>query len=302
MGDEAAITRIGILGMGEAGTTFARALASAGAVVAAYDKAWDQASADSLSQRPAECPGVRTCLLPELLAASEIVLSTVTTDAAVEVAEACAPDLGPRHIYCDLNSTAPAVKLRLLDLLEPTGAEFVEGAILGAIGVTGANTHILLGGRAAGKLSQTLNRFGLNTSPYSHDIGKASTFKLLRSVFSKGLEALVIEFLLAGEKAGLRNELWDEVTTLMSRSGFESVARNWICSHGVAHERRYHEMNQVTELLADMGVDPIMTAATTRFFERSTALRLHRHFDSRPDQIDPVIEALLQLTSEGPVR
>ena len=54
------------------------------------------------------------------------------------------PHLRPGQTYCDLNSTAPSVKLQLDDLLKPSGAGFVEGAILGAIGVTGAGTHILL--------------------------------------------------------------------------------------------------------------------------------------------------------------
>jgi 3-hydroxyisobutyrate dehydrogenase-like beta-hydroxyacid dehydrogenase len=292
------MTRTGVLGFGEAGSTFAKALADAGAIVHAYDQAWDRSDAESLQKRSADHRNITFCLLPELLVSSEIILSTVTTDAALDVAKACVSNLRPQQIYCDLNSTAPAVKLRLHDLLSPTGAEFVEGAILGAIGVTGAKTHILLGGTQAQALSQTLNRFGLNTSAYSRDIGKASMFKMLRSVFSKGLEALIIEFLMAGHKAGLQHDLWPEVATLMAERGFEDVVRNWVCSHGVAHERRYHEMIQVIDLLKDMQFDPIMTEATTRLFKRSTDLQLSRDFASKPELMDDVIEALLRRTSQ----
>ncbi|MDH3670329.1 MAG: NAD(P)-binding domain-containing protein [Gammaproteobacteria bacterium] len=292
------MTRIGVLGFGEAGSMLAKVLADAGAVVDAYDQAWDRSDAERLRKHSADHSNIKCCLLPELLASAEIILSTVTTDAALDVANACVPSLRPQQIYCDLNSTAPAVKLRLHDLLRPTGAEFVEGAILGAIGITGANTQILLGGTRAGALSQTLNRFGLNTSPYSRDIGKASTFKMLRSIFSKGLEALIIEFLMAGHKAGLQHDLWQEVATLMTERGFEDVARNWVCSHGVAHERRYHEMVQVIDLLKHMQFDPIMTEATNRFFERSTDLQLSRDFVGKPDLMDDVIEALLRHTSQ----
>ena len=35
-------------------------------------------------------------------------------------------------------------------------------------------------------------------------------FKMLRSVFSKGMEALLIEFLVAAERAGIRADLWAE--------------------------------------------------------------------------------------------
>jgi 3-hydroxyisobutyrate dehydrogenase-like beta-hydroxyacid dehydrogenase len=299
MSGQAAVTRIGVLGFGQAGSTFAKALADAGAVIDTYDQVWDRSDAEILQKRSADHPDITFCLLPELLASSEIILSTVTTDAALDVAKACVPNLKPHQIYCDLNSTTPAVKLELHGLLRPTGAEFVEGAILGAIGVTGAKTRILLGGDQAEVLSQTLNRFGLNTSAYSPDIGKASTFKMLRSIFSKGLEALIIEFLMAGHKAGLQNELWQEVTMLMTERGFEDVARNWVCSHAVAYERRYHEMNQVIDLLKDMQLDPIMTEAANRFFKRSTDLGLSQDFASRPDLMDDVIETLLRRTSPG---
>jgi 3-hydroxyisobutyrate dehydrogenase-like beta-hydroxyacid dehydrogenase len=122
---------------------------------------------------------------------------------------------------------------------------------------------------------------------------------MLRSIFSKGLEALIIEFLVAGQKPGLKQDLWQEVATLMTERGFEDVASNWVCSHGVAHERRYHEMNQVIDLLKDMQLDPIMTEATSRFFKRSTDLRLSQDFAGKPELMDDVIETLLRRTSPG---
>ena len=90
-----------------------------------------------------------------------------------------------------------------------------------------------------------------------------------------------------------------EVTTLMADGGFENAARNWVCSHGVAHERRYHEMNQVIDLLRDMQFDPIMTEATSRFFKRSTDLQLSQDFTGKPELMDDLIETLLHYTSPG---
>ena len=90
-----------------------------------------------------------------------------------------------------------------------------------------------------------------------------------------------------------------EVTTLMADGGFENAARNLACSHGVAHERRYHEMNQVIGLLKDMQFDPIMTEATSRFFKRSTDLQLSQDFTGKPELMDDLIETLLHYTSPG---
>ncbi|MGD8350272.1 MAG: NAD(P)-binding domain-containing protein [Gammaproteobacteria bacterium] len=293
------MTRIGILGFGEAGSAFAAALSAAGAKVYGYDLAWQGADDARLAQLRDEHSGIEFCRLSELLAEMDIVLSTVTTDAALDAAEASLLVMMPGQVYCDLNSTAPRIKRQLAEMFEASDALFVEGAILGAIGVSGAKTRILLGGGRARELSEILNGLGLNTEAYSREIGKASTFKMLRSVFSKGLEALLIEFLAAGRKAGLEDDLWREVTELMADGRFEEVARNWICSHATAHERRNHEMLQVNELLNEMSFDAIMSEATGRFFERSTALGLADEFAARPAETKPVVDALLRRLSRG---
>ena len=297
--DTLRMTKIGILGFGEAGSAFASALADAGAEVFCYDLRWDEDDDPSFAQRDAGNTAIAFCRLPALLGEVEIILSVVTTDAALDAANACLPRLAPGQVYCDLNSTAPSLKQRLERIMTPSGAAFVEGAILGAIGVTGAKTQILLGGAPAEDLSAVLNRFGLDTTPYSREIGKASTFKMLRSVFSKGLEALLVEFLAVGRKAGLQDDLWREVTGLMAAGRFERVARNWVCSHATAHQRREHEMRQVTELLRELDFDAIMTEAAERFFARSSALDLSGAFDSRPESMREVVDALLERLPKG---
>lgn len=292
------MTRIGILGFGEAGSVFAGALAAAGAEVYCYDLSWQEDDGAGPRQLSKVHPGLVFCSLSELLASTDIVLSTVTTDAALDAARASLLVLMPGQLYCDLNSTAPRVKLRLAEMFEASDAVFVEGAILGAIGVSGAKTRILLGGGEARELSEILNGFGLETEAYSPEIGKASTFKMLRSVFSKGLEALLIEFLAAGRQAGLGEDLWREVAELMADDRFETVARNWVCSHAVAHERRYHEMLQVNDVLQEMPFEAIMSRATSRFFERSTTLELAGEFTTRPSEMNQVVDALVRRASK----
>ena len=288
---------VGIIGFGEAGSAFARELTSAGASVSAYDKKWDEPGIRPPTDIGPGLEKVEFGSLPDVLDASDVILSTVTTDSALLAAEGCLSSLRQGQIYCDLNSTAPSVKIKLDNMLARTGALFVEGAILGAIGVTGGQTKILLGGPHAAKVSGLLNSFGLQTEPYSVEIGKASAFKMLRSVFSKGLEALLIEFLAAARAAGLQDDLWQEVTTLFARNSFEDVAGNWVCSHALAHDRRFHEMVQVADLLKEMNQDALMTDATVAFFERSTMLNLSQDFPSRPERMDDVVDALLHRIS-----
>lgn len=271
--------RVAFIGFGEVAAAFSAALAARGAEVRAYDV-----------QARAPVAGVSLVPLADALHGASLVLSTVTTSVALEAARQCAPHLAAGHTYVDLNATDPARKGEIERVITPTGATFVEGAILGAIGVSGAKTEILLGGPQARDAERVLAaELGLNARFYSETVGQASMFKMLRSVFSKGLEALLIEFLVAGERAGIRDDLWREVSALMAHHPFEKTAGNWVRSHATAHARRHVEVQQVAGVLRQLGLEPVMTAATQAFFERSGALGLRQEFPETPAAMDDVV-------------
>jgi 3-hydroxyisobutyrate dehydrogenase-like beta-hydroxyacid dehydrogenase len=288
--------RIGFIGFGEVGSVFAAAIARHGVTVAACDARLDQAGgAAELRQRAGEA-GVRLLPLAELVRECDWIVSTVTTTAAIAAAQAAARGLGAGKTYVDLNSTAPAVKQEVARVVGASGAHFVEGAILNAIGVSGAAAKILIGDPDGPASAEALAWCGLNAVFYSREIGRAATFKLLRSVFSKGMEALLIEFLVAGHRAGIQDDLWREVVELFERGSFERTATNWVASHATAHERRYHEVSQVVEELRALGVDPIMTEATEEVFRRSGDLGLKQKFSGHAPTRDEVIARLARVT------
>jgi 3-hydroxyisobutyrate dehydrogenase-like beta-hydroxyacid dehydrogenase len=283
--------RIAFIGFGEVASAFGAALASRGAAIAAYDVLLEQSGGAALLKTRAAGANIDFCSLAQALRGAHYILSTVTTSVAREAARGCVPHLGADQTYVDLNATDPAFKLEIGQIITPSGAAFVEGAVLGAVGVTGAKTEILLGGPHAQRAEQVLaGELGLNVRFYSLEIGKASMFKMLRSVFSKGLEALLIEFLTAGERAGIRDDLWREVTELMANHPFENTASNWVRSHATAHTRRYHEMKQVADVLQQLGLEPKMTAATVAFFERSGSLGLQEKFKVTPPAMGEVVQ------------
>lgn len=282
--------RVAFIGFGEVASAFSSALAARGARIAAYDVLIDQPGGGDRLKARAAATKVAFCALPEAVREADYVLSTVTTSVAADAARSCVPHLGAGHTYVDMNATDPRVKLDIERIITPSGAAFVEGAVLGAVGVTGARTEILLGGPHGRRAERELGgELGLNVRHYSDEIGKASMFKMLRSVFSKGMEALLIEFLVAGERAGIREDLWREVTELFSGHPFEKTASNWVRSHATAHARRYHEMKQVASVLRQLGVEPTVTAATEAFFQRSGSLGLQEKFKATPATLDEFV-------------
>ena len=286
--DDEMTMRIAFLGYGEVAATFSSALAAHGAQIAAYDVLLDQPQGRDQLRARANAAQIEFCSLADALRGAQYVVSTVTTSVARDAARSCVPHLRAGQTYVDMNATDPAVKLEIERDIAPSGARFVEGAVLGAVGVTGARTEILFGGPHGEHAARELKALGLNVRFYSEDIGKASMFKMLRSVFSKGMEALLIEFLAAGERAGIRADLWREVTELFAQHPFEKTASNWVRSHATAHARRYQEMKQVANVLRQLGIEPVMTAATEAFFRRSGSLGLQEKFAATPKEIDDV--------------
>ena len=293
------MTAIGFMGFGEVASRFAAALHQHGAQLAAYDVMLDQSRWTELLRGRAAGAPVKFLPLAEMLACSEIVLSTVTTDVALEAAKACAAHLNGSHVFVDLNATSPAIKQAVAAALAPSKANFIEGAILGAIGVTGTQTRILVCGDKGETVAETLTRLGLNVGFYGAEIGRASTFKLLRSIFSKGMEALLLESMLAARRAGVGDDVWREIVSTLDERPFAEVGGNWMRTHGKAHARRYHEMVQVEALVRELGIEPLITSATTAFFERSTRLELSNTFQENPTNTEQVLAALDNLVSNA---
>ena len=285
MEQKAKAQRIGFIGFGEVGKTFASAMVARGAEVSYYDVV-----------RTDAVPGAAYCSLEELVARCEILLSTVTTHVAVAAAETAVPLLTSQNTYADMNSTSASLKRRIAGIIGTSAANFVEGAILSAVGEAGAKASILVAGERAEAFAHRMNELGLvNVKYFSSVVGEASQVKMLRSIFSKGVECLLLEMLVAGKRAGLAEYLWKDIVEFMTKHPFQGIAENWIKTHPGASERRYHEMEQVLETLQELGVDPIMTRGTTEFFRQSTESGLAARFTRKPDDVWAVPEELEKL-------
>ena len=283
-------SNVAFIGFGEVASVFSFVIFERSKAVRAYDILMDAKDGIETLKKRSRIKGISFLSLKDALADADLILSTVTTSVAEAAARSCAEHIGHGQEYIDLNATAPSVKCRIAEIIRPTGADFVEGSILGAVGVTGSKTRILTGGLKGPETAEILTNLGLNAEFYSSEIGKASTFKMLRSVFSKGLEALLLEFLIAGKRAGVKDDLWQEIVSLFKNNPFDVVAANWIKTHATAHERRYHEMKQVREVVQEIGLNPILTTGTEVFFKRSCELGLKDAFPQKPDTLDAVIE------------
>jgi 3-hydroxyisobutyrate dehydrogenase-like beta-hydroxyacid dehydrogenase len=290
--------RFGLIGHGVVGSLFARLLSKNGAEVLSYDVLLDDPEKGESARAKMQADGARAATFDETIAAGEYLLAVTPTQACVQAAKRAAACLRPEQVYCDLASASPAVKRRIAAIVAPTGATFVEGAILGAVGASLTCPAILLGGEAAELLSDVLNSHALKTSAYSKEIGPASAFKMIRSVFSKGMETLLIETLVSARRAGLLDEIWAEIRGTLAPDRMERMLQTWIRSHAISSGRRYCEMQEVARYLEELRVPPLITRAAAETFRRSTQLGIAKAFESEPRKFTDVIDFIADRVPE----
>lgn len=116
---------IGWIGFGEAGATFAAGAALPGV---AYD-----IRDDGDMRRTMEAVGVgRAGSMEEVADGASLLLSLVSADQAMVVAEAVAGLRLDGTIFCDMNSVSPGTKRRAAEAVTRAGGRYVDVAIMAA--------------------------------------------------------------------------------------------------------------------------------------------------------------------------
>jgi 3-hydroxyisobutyrate dehydrogenase-like beta-hydroxyacid dehydrogenase len=255
--------KIAFIGYGEVGQLFSRQLATKpGVQVSAYDILFElPKKGPHLRQHAAE-NGIRTGEnAADACYGAEIVISAVTADAAITAAEQVAPHLQPSQTYIDLNSVSPATKKKVAELVQQGSASFVEFAVMAPVSGVGIEVPILSGGEKAQEISDQLNKLGMRITPVSMEVGTASASKLCRSIVIKGMEALMVDFTLASERAGVMPAVLASLTASYPGMDWENIAKTMpsrVRRHGI---RRAAEMREASRMIAELGLDGSLASA-----------------------------------------
>ncbi|HTX07440.1 MAG TPA: DUF1932 domain-containing protein [Solirubrobacteraceae bacterium] len=240
---------VGFLGLGEAGSAIATDLVSLGVEVHAFDP------------RPVAAPrGVRIVAAPRELADADVILSINSASAAQSAAAAMAPYLGAEMVYADLNSASAALKRAVAGVIETTGALFADVALMATVPGNGVRTPSFASGPGAARFSEMLRPLGMPVQAIGAEPGAASTRKLLRSVWMKGIAVTAVEALGAAEAAGCHAWMWEEIASTLSNAD-EALLRRLVDGTMRHAARRGHEMQDVSALLRELGLVPHISQA-----------------------------------------
>ncbi|HVW17263.1 MAG TPA: DUF1932 domain-containing protein [Solirubrobacteraceae bacterium] len=238
---------IAFLGLGEAGGLISADLRAAGADVRGYDPLPET--------RPDAASPV------EAASGAGVVISLVTAEHAVEAATSVLGAIGSGTVYADLNTASPRLKQELAALVGPTGAAFADVALMAPVPGLGLRTPAVASGPGARAFADALGPLGMPVTVIDGGPGVAAARKLLRSVAWKGLAAVVGEALEAARAAGQEAWMRAELLALLETADATLIERMETGSrkHAV---RRMHEMEDVSALLRELGVQPRVSEAS----------------------------------------
>jgi 3-hydroxyisobutyrate dehydrogenase-like beta-hydroxyacid dehydrogenase len=249
--------RVGVFGLGEAGSLIAADLVKAGIRVKAYDPA-DVATPEGVVRHDSPSSAV--------FDADVVIALTAAADAPGALDQAY-DDIPADAIYADFSTAAASLKRDLAARASRRHIVFADVALLAVVPGNGLRTRALVSGKGADRFADIFQTLGMPVESLAGEAGEAATRKLLRSVFMKGLAGVMIEALQAAGEAGLSDWLWDNLVTEIADAD-EVLIRRLVSGTGPHAERRLHEMEASVQLLEELGVDPVMTRGTVENLRR----------------------------------
>jgi len=258
--------RIAVIGLGEAGATFAKGFVVSRLFdVVGYDALIENPSTAEAIRVRAHSLGIAACpSLEQACRDADIILSAVTASAARKVAEAAAIFLKPGQFFFDINSISPSAKRDNAIAIARSGA---EGAVMGPVGPAGIKVEILLAGARAAELAAILTPAGMNLEVVASAIGKASAIKMCRSIMIKGIEALVVECFLTARSYGIEDTIIESLNSSFPGTDWEkrgSYMLSRVLQHG---RRRAAELREVATTIQEAGLSRRMAPAAAEVQE-----------------------------------
>lgn len=273
---------VAIVGYGEVGSILGAALSAAGvARVSAFDVLVDDVAWRTRAQERAARDRVHLAATrAEALARAHLVLCAVTAASTEAASRQIAQHVAKDAFVLDLNSASPQTKTRCATLIGEAGGRYVEAAVMTSVPPHGIRAPMLVGGPHATTLLPHLERLGFDAKLGASTFGVVSATKLCRSIVIKGMEALIVESLLAARHHGVEREVLASLGDTFPGLDWERQA-TYFWKRVVAHgRRRAEEMQEAAAMVEDAGLMPHMARATVEVQSGIAAQRAAGVFDA----------------------
>ena len=204
----------------------------------------------------------------ELLSGADYFLSILPPDQAEKLASRMAPalqSLPVKPVYVDCNAVSPQTAERVAAIVEPTGAAFVDGGIIGGPPREGYGGPAIYASGPEAERTQALKDWGLDWRVMDGPIGAASGLKMSYAGITKGTTAIAAAMLLGAARFGCAEALISE----LSASQPEMLKRMKSGIPGM-YDKAYRwvgEMEEISDFLDANAPSSNMYRGIARLFE-----------------------------------
>jgi len=288
---------VAFIGFGEAGQTIARGLrGDSKPAMRAYDILFGEPAGDRL-RSAAESLGVAVAKdHADAVRGAGLVFLAVTASSSLQAARACLGGLTKGQLFLDINSVSPKRKIETAALIAPGGAAYVDVAVMAPVAPYLHKVPCLIGGPGAAALAPRAKALGMKMDVVSSEVGQASAIKMFRSIVVKGMEALLLESMVAAAEYRVEAKVLASLQETFPGIDWEKLAGYMIervVSHG---KRRASEMREVSQTLESIDLEPLMAAATAQrqqwIADLGVKARLARHTEDRATLVAAIRDAI----------
>lgn len=266
--NEAKGLRVGIIGFGEVGQVFAKGLLEKTKHVFIYDILLEKNK--NLITKKINNIGVQAVDgIEQIGDCCTLIISLVNSSASEVVAAEVAKGIRKGTVFLDLTTSTPLVKSKSEKIIVSNGGIYVDASIMGTVATEQQQVPLLIAGEQSVKVQALLNSLGFNCQAINHPNGGAASIKLLRSIFMKGLEALILETMITAKNYGVSDEVMQSISKTINNNDFTTFANALITTHVIHKNRRYKEVLDSCNLIKEAELSPFVTEGVISFFSNS---------------------------------
>lgn len=288
--------KIGFIGYGEAAYNISAGLREEGiqGIRATDTMQDDPVVGRQIHERAAK---VQVELVPnavELAKWADILFAAVPSSFTLDVCASIQSVLRPGQLYVDVSASTPSTKEKIWAAIQPTGVLFVDAAMLGSLPQKRHKVPITASGNGAAALKERMEPYGMCITLAGERAGAASAIKLVRSIFMKGIAALMIEMLEAAETYGVSQEVIQSVAESMDSTPFVPTMERLVKGTAIHCARRAAELKGSGQMLEEAGLSDRMTRAAKKAHEALVPFDFARRNVEEPlkgwqDVIEPIL-------------
>ena len=294
---------LGFIGFGEAAYCMCKGFRGEGLTdIIAYDAMQqDEKHGPLVHRRAAETATPLLQSAEDVAAQADVLFVAVPCMYCVSVAERVAGSLRAGTIYADVSASSPEEMQQAWAALKDKNVYFADVALLGSVPPDQHRVPILASGNGADRFRDTMTPYGMRIESIAGEPGQASAVKLIRSIYMKGVSAIMLEMMCAAEAYGVTDLVLDSLSRSMDPIPLASHLNRLITGMAVHSRRRSAELGSSVELQEKAGLEHLMSSAAQKTHDAVVQAGLcDRYAGERPKDWHEVVQEMNRLTKGKP--